>query len=545
MVTFPRILFCNAWLGLWLAAWPGAAWPGAAAAGSAADAVETGRRIYREGVLAGGDRLTATRAGGGRVSGPAAACIQCHRRSGFGQSEASVVVPPVTGPALFENKRLDEVKPRRSRMVTFEDHGHRTRPPYDAAALVRAIREGVSAAGKPLHPLMPRYEIGDADAGALVAFLRSLSSTPSPGLDGEGLHFATVVAPGQPPARREGMLGVLQACFADYHPPGKQITPWRLHVWELSGAQATWKAQLEERLASRPVFALVSGLGGGAWKPVHDFCESERLPCLFPNVDVPGSTTESDYNFYFSRGVLLEADVAAEVFRRQHGSAGLRRLVQIVSADQAGIAAAELMRSRIAAAYPLVEQVTIKLDAAAAWQRQLEQVRAGDALALWLRGDALRDLAGSSPPPASLILASGSLGGGERTPLPRPWRAVVHMIYPIDAPPRREVRMSRNLRPWLTDKGIVGDEALLGNTLAACNLLNETMGRARGAMHRDFLVDLLESYPSGMGNAPAPQAYPRFSLGPGQRYSSKGAYVVRFAGDQLDRVEPVYDWIVP
>jgi len=87
---------------------------------------------------------------------------------------------------------------------------------------------------------------------------------------------------------------------------------------------------------------------------------------------------------------------------------------------------------------------------------------------------------------------------------------------------------------------------LQGNTLAACNVVSESLLRMNGKFMRDYLVETIENYPTAMGNAPAPEAFPRFSLGPGQRFSSKGAYLVRFVSPQDKRVTPVRDeWIVP
>jgi hypothetical protein len=48
-----------------------------------------------------------------------------------------------------------------------------------------------------------------------------------------------------------------------------------------------------------------------------------------------------------------------------------------------------------------------------------------------------------------------------------------------------------------------------------------------------------------MGNAMAPEAYHQFSTGPGQRFTSKGAFVVRFAAPEHLRLEPEGDWITP
>jgi hypothetical protein len=60
--------------------------------------------------------------------------------------------------------------------------------------------------------------------------------------------------------------------------------------------------------------------------------------------------------------------------------------------------------------------------------------------------------------------------------------------------------------------------------------------------------------PTDQGPAPVPVAvghsssttiYPRLSLGPGQRYASKGAYIVRFEKPEGDRLVAESDWIVP
>jgi hypothetical protein len=138
------------------------------------------------------------------------------------------------------------------------------------------------------------------------------------------------------------------------------------------------------------------------------------------------------------------------------------------------------------------------------------------------------------------------LGGLEQAPLMPSWKQVALLIYPYDPPYRWDYRMAYNLRPWLTEQGLTpADERLQGNSLSACRLLEESMLRLRGRYLRDYLVEWIENYPASMGNAPAAQAYPRFSLGPGQRFSSKGAYLARFAAADPSRLEQVEDWIVP
>jgi cytochrome c553 len=514
--------------------------------------VEAGRMIYEQGILPDGAPLQGIREGGTVASGRDAACVLCHQRSGMGLVEGASLVPPVTATALFGKLKLKTFgrQPRRAPGIQFKEWPFKTRPPYDDTSLAAAIRSGVSPSGHRFQYMMPRYELDERDMAALVAYLRALSARPSPGADDNEVHFATVVVPGSEPARKEAFLGVLKACFREKFPDAAAagVQANRLHVWELVGPPASWQAQLEANYAQRPVFALVSGLGVDEWGPVEQFCEANGVPCLFPNTDVPGSPDGGRYGFYFFRGALLEADVIASYLKEKAGELGLRRVVAVSRAEGAGARAAQALAERLAGTGLGTEHRVLrgasKADALAA----TAGLGSADALVLLLREPDLADLAKRlpKPPGAKALVVSGLLGGQENTPLPAAWRKPMLMVYPFDPPPRWNRRMDYNLRTWLRENDIKpGDERMQGNTLAACNLLNEGMLRLRGQYLRDYLVEWTENYPTQMGNAPAPQAFPRFSLGPGQRFSSKGAYVARFAPPDFLRLERVEDWIVP
>ncbi|HET9699977.1 MAG TPA: cytochrome c, partial [Burkholderiales bacterium] len=216
--------------------------------------VEAGRMIYREGRLTSGEPLRGRRPAGNEVVGRDAACVLCHQRSGLGLAEGAIPMPPVSGPSLFASPMLPGHVARRAPGMEFRDYPFRTRPPYDDATLARALRAGVNPDGYSFQYLMPRYELSDADMEALIAYLRTLSAQPSPGVDASVAHFATVVAPGVDPARREAYLGVLRACFRERYPEPEQDSfglaqkgqrqVWRLHVWDLDGAPDTWERQL-------------------------------------------------------------------------------------------------------------------------------------------------------------------------------------------------------------------------------------------------------------------------------------------------------------
>ncbi|MBS0396734.1 MAG: c-type cytochrome, partial [Proteobacteria bacterium] len=310
-----------------------------ACAATSATPVADGERLYRSGLLPGGEPLVGTRASGADVSGEGAACVSCHRRSGLGNVEGSIVIPPIIAKYLY-----------RSRVANVEDlslpHVPGFTPnawAYTDATLAQAIRTGVRPDGRALNPLMPRYALDDPAMAGLIAYLKSLTSAPVPGVSDTTLDFATIVTPDADPVEKQAMLEVLQRFFdlqqkviaAETKPlrSSREIMyrvtrRWRLHVWELTGPPDGWARQLDQRLAAEPVFAVISGLGRAEWRPVHQFCERNAVPCVLPNIDLPVVDEHDFYPVYYDRGVLLEADLIAS---RLEGAAEARpaRLVEV------------------------------------------------------------------------------------------------------------------------------------------------------------------------------------------------------------------------
>lgn len=511
------------------------------------EVIEQGRRIYETGQLGSGEPLLANRGEDGiAAKGRAAACINCHQKSGFGLFEAANLVPPVTGPSLFAKAEPRAQATRRAKGVEHQEFAHLTRPPYDASGLAKALREGVSPSGYRFQYLMPRYALNDADMAALIAYLRQLSAQPSPGIDPTVAHFATVIAPNADAGRSGAFIEVLQACFRERHSAEAGGHAWQLHVWELAGPPETWGAQLEEKYKAQAVFALISGLGSDVWEPVHRFAQSLKIPSLFPNLDIAPAAEEDAYSFYFTRGMILEAEVLGQYVIETAPTTGLNRVVQLDLAGSAGGKAAAALENVLKPHAIAVEERVLKSATPEEIVANLSDITTSDLLVVWLKRSQLAALTRVPPPAAGQIMFSGWQSGLESAPLPAEWKRIASMVYPVDAPQRREARFEFNLRPWLKKHAIAHtDEILLGNTLAACNLLAESMSRLRDHFFRDYLVEMIQNYPTGMGNAPASQAFPRFGLGPGQRYSSKGAYIVRFKNPDTSELELLHDWLVP
>ncbi|MFM7533308.1 MAG: hypothetical protein ACKO5J_12660, partial [Rubrivivax sp.] len=324
---------------------------------------------------------------------------------------------------------------------------------------------------------------------------------------------------------------------------------WRLHVWDLQGPPRSWPAQLEAATRAQPVFALVSGAGAADWAPVHRHCEAQRLPCLFPQVDAPGDTRPGRSSFYLSGGVAAEGAVVARALSGATGGTAVPRWLQLrLAGDAVAEAGAQALRSALPAETEVVERV-VGPGSVASWRQAVVDLRPGEAVMLWLRLHALEAFVRAVPMPVPGVrwAHSGWLALPEAQALTQPWREALLATYPLDPPARRERRLKFNLEPWLAGKAIApAPLAVLGNALAACNLLTEGMMGLRGLASQAWLVEQIEAYPAAMGNAPAPQALPHFNLGPGRRISAHGAYLVRYGPEPgAAGLRPVGEWIAP
>ena len=516
---------------------------------------EEGQSLYREGLLPNGQPLRGERPGSEPIEGKAAACGNCHRRSGFGVEEGRIVIPPINGKYLFRASTTDAVQmahpgaeaamPRRNR--------------YNSETLARAIREGVDPDGRQLDYLMPRFALDDATMSLLIQYLSQLSARQAPGAVGDFLEFATVVTPDADPVKRDAMLDVLNHFFGNKNayyrgsdPPLQSerrihfrvLRRWQLSVWTLTGPPDTWEEQLHKRFKEHPVFALLSGIGSKTWEPIHRFCESEQIPCLMPNVDLPVVDENDFYPVYFSRGVLLEADVIANRLSNEVGKGAPSPVVEVFRADDIGAAAAKQLAVSLSAAGGKATLRELKSKHADGELSSIVRDAAAhsDRLVLWLRPEDLKSLPTSGKLPERAFV-SGLMGGLDSAPLPDAWRDVTRMSYPFDLPAQRAIRMNYPLGWFRIQHVPVVDERVQTDTYLACSVLAE----AASTMLDNFVPDyLMERMEVELSHRLINGYYPRLGLAPGQRFASKGAYLVRFSEAAGKRVVVTDgDWVVP
>lgn len=518
-------------------------------AASGTEAVDAGQAIFREGRLASGAPLEAVRDGGLRMKGAVAACVNCHRRSGLGSKSGLTSIPPITGRYLLHPRAqtIEDLDIPYIGTMRFD------RDPYTDATIARAIREGIDSQGRSLSYLMPRFDLNDDDMAALIGYLKQLDHRRVPGVEDTVLHFATIVTPDADPAKRDGMLDVMKHFFADKNAFPLGATPplrtsrkmmfmvnrrWALHVWQLSGPASTWKAQLEERMAAEPVFAVVSGIGGKNWAPVQEFCEEAGVPCLFPNVEAPVDGGGNFYPLFFSRGVGLEADLIATRIAANDRGHPFKTVLQVYRPGDNGEAGAQALTAALRR-----QGVNVASRALAPGERvtnALSGITKDDALVLWLRPADIARLGNGVSGHA--VFMSGLMAGLENAPLPASWRRVTDMAYPFDLPEKRRWRLDFALG-WFSIRNIpVADLQVQADTYLACGILAETLSHMTDAFVREYLVERVEDM---LEHRLVTGYYPRLTLAPGQRFASKGGYLVRFADAAGTRIVADGEWIVP
>jgi len=533
--------------------------------------IEQGRRLYQEGIVGSGKELEGSRAGSIQLKGQQAACVNCHKRSGMGSVEGDTLIQPINGNYLFHPDKVQvaNMNPRSGKKF------NQTHPAYNEGTLAVAIATGMNNSGRKMQELMPNYALDKKDMAALNAYLKQLSSAWSPGVDAETVHLATIITPEVDAERRKAFLNTLQMSVAQKN--GGTVTAsskkgrrhmasaaemvlgterkWVLHVWELQGTPDTWTAQLNEKLKAEPVFAVLSGVSDSTWEPVHNFCESNHIPCWFPSVPVP-VTTESFYSLYFSKGVLLEADVLAKTFEGTKP----KRVVQIHRSDIASTAAAKRLADALTKAGIATEDRVIK-DGEVISAQSLGELTADDVVMFWLRSKDLADLDKVSPPSIKASYFSGELAGET---IPKTWLTTAHLIYPYQLPDKRQSNLT-NFQAWHKMKKLpIVDEHLQAEAFFAVEFLTETLTEMLDNLYRDYLVERAENMLSRSESMKSEQQvrerqmrgktgaavqqhgtsiYPRLGLGVNQRFASKGAYIVHY--DKEGKLVAESDWIVP
>jgi hypothetical protein len=555
------------------------------------DIARQGEKMYRAGLLPSGEEMQAVIKDDVSVPGPSFSCVSCHLHSGIGSIEGQILSPPTNGLKLYKpyyqyNPVFPDLKQRKS-MMDNPAAKPLYRPAYTDETLAEAIRSGTNPAGRRLNDAMPRYLLEDRDMAILIAYLKTLSAEHSPGVSQQQIRFATVIAGDVPTAQRTEMLALLDAIIAEHNRKAVQKNRYindgtevkaagfnypffSLARWELKGPPSTWRGQLDEFYRKEPVFALLGGLSSADWKPMHAFSEENKLPCLLPVTDLPEISDGDWYTLYFSKGAYQEGETAARYLGRTSDSADSIKVVQILEdssqarAVSAGFENAWKELGRTAAKTVMIsagEHVT------AAMVRSYSEKEQPDVVLLWTSagmGTALGELADHSPFSAKVHVSS-TLLQHNLSVIPDRARTFTYVSYPFRVGEGNDL-FHVNSQAWFLKHKIPTSPARISTKLFSLSkvLLEpfqvvkrdfnpagkgkglvimeeqfETLLHVKRNYYRDYLMDVI-----GMMADSNSLDFERISFGPGQRYLSKGCYIVQLAPGPKPELIKRSDWVI-
>ncbi|MCG7988673.1 MAG: hypothetical protein JAZ20_04850 [Candidatus Thiodiazotropha weberae] len=510
-------------------------------------AYATGKTLYKEGYLPNGQLVKATIQGDISVEGDQLICETCHRKSGLGSTEGQQVVPAVAGSVLFKPLKLPTSKPPEPPVY---------REAYTRETLMAAVRDGVDANGQPLDPFMPRYQIDDEALDGLMAYVSTLSNTPSPGVDDKTIHFATIVLSSNKAEENKALIDVMatyveqknvetryetkRAKNAPWHKDWmfKPYRKWQIHVWELTGAEETWPEQLSAYYSKQPVFALVNGLVPTGWNRVSEFCEGHAIPCLFPTTQQPVISDDNYYTIYLNKGAAHESEAVASYIRKNRPAA---RVVQIHDqSDMLSSISSNALIDDLNKAGISVD--TVSLGQLGEKESSAFRIGKDDTVVLWLdRGKSEQLFNSGQLNSAELIMLSSQYYGTDTKLIPQDLADSVLFIHSAEMPDKLNRLLIRSTG-WFRAKRIYNKETreIQANAYFALKVLGDAVKHIRGYFYRDYMIEKIEHM---IDDLPYTSIFPRLSMAPDQRFASRGFYVAKTDGK--GGIVNLTGWIVP
>jgi hypothetical protein len=268
-----------------------------------------------------------------------------------------------------------------------------------------------------------------------------------------------------------------------------------------------------------------------------------------------------------------------------------KRLIQIFRDDSVGRASSQELEHALEGSPIKVENHVLSADSAAtdSLRALLEIEKTGDVVVYWLRADDIALLGNLTPVPGVVNYFSSRLANAEHVFLPTAWKSSSQLVYLYELPARREMNLAY-FHAWINmHKFPLVDEAMQSEVFFALNYLTDTSAEMLNNLYRDYLVERAETMLDKREGSKSEQEtrdrlylgkpgdlarkhgemgamqevrlsipgqastaishgttiYPHLSLGPGQRFASKGGYIVRFADNRSEKVTEESGWIVP
>jgi hypothetical protein len=524
------------------------------------ESILKGKNIYMHGRLTSGKDVVATTAGDVKLTGEQAACVNCHRHSGLGSTEGSTVTPAITGEILFSEKKI---KAHRYQPLKNQATYALDRPAYTENSLKNTLISGVDLNGNSLELLMPRYAFEEIDYKHLYAYLNSLSINNA-GVTDTTLHIATIIDGRASTDKINTMLRTLERYISDLNsgtrrevertaqaPIQKEwlyrgYRKYKLHIWKLSGEPDSWQKQLNNHYDKTPVFAIVSGISNDSWENIDKFCNDREVPCILPNTKTPGYSTNNFYTLYYNAGPYNDASIIARYFKNS-----------TIDNNKTG----SIVQLYDSSSYSEVAKNTLHEEITSNGKRNitsvsLDTISNKHGIDLYIKNKNTTVIIWSEKIDTSLLEALSSNKNKIRSVFIPYYLATstetrekletidldIFTSYPY-VNPSSEPRDTIRSTAWGKSKKIdMTEKAVFTDTFTAIKVFINAIKHLRSNFNRAYMIELLEHK---LDNSVLTGMYPKLTIGPNQRYASRGGYIMKVPGDVSSPLQPVTEWLLP
>jgi hypothetical protein len=176
----------------------------------------------------------------------------------------------------------------------------------------------------------------------------------------------------------------------------------------------------------------------------------------------------------------------------------------------------------------------------------LEKLIASDGptvILLWLDRDdiAVLDSLAELKHKPRIVFVSSTLMGDDLSTIPESIRNIIYITYPYSIPEDKDENIFL-VKRWLKIRKIPVTNFTIHAKMYFLNwILSEVLMHMQDDFYRDYFFDEIDMMSDETYSI---AVYPRLSFGPGQRYASKGCYIVQLSEGPDPKLVKRSDWII-
>jgi hypothetical protein len=118
---------------------------------------------------------------------------------------------------------------------------------------------------------------------------------------------------------------------------------------------------------------------------------------------------------------------------------------------------------------------------------------------------------------------------------------MTYVTYPSRLP-QESKEIERVVTTWLKQNRLpLSNKRISADVYVLSTLITDVLMHTKRNYYRDHFLDVIDMQ---RDHDYTVLNYPRLSFGPGQRYASKGCYIVQLTKGQDPKLVPVSDWVI-